>query len=74
MRQSAPEEAYRKLDELAKKHIDVLRKITKQVGDAKHTRDDDALREALTNYDEALAKYAIKEKSKEEGKENLIVS
>eukprot|EP00026_Physarum_polycephalum_P004296 Phypoly_transcript_04314.p1 GENE.Phypoly_transcript_04314~~Phypoly_transcript_04314.p1 ORF type:complete len:657 (+),score=128.79 Phypoly_transcript_04314:100-2070(+) len=57
MRQSAPEDAYRKLDDLAKKHIDVLRKMTKQVGDAKHAREDDSVREAIKNYDEALEKY-----------------
>lgn len=57
MRQSAPEDAYRKLDDLAKKHIDVLRKMTKQVGDAKHAREDDSVREAIKNYDDSLEKY-----------------
>ena len=33
--QTAPEEAYRKFDELSKKHIDGLRALTKNIQDAR---------------------------------------
>ncbi|XP_012682709.2 tetratricopeptide repeat protein 30A isoform X2 [Clupea harengus] len=55
--QTAPEEAFRKLDETAGKLTDQLRKAAKQVQDARHTRDDDGLKKALHDYDEVLEKY-----------------
>ncbi|XP_062388654.1 intraflagellar transport protein 70A [Sardina pilchardus] len=55
--QTAPEEAFRKLDEIAGKLTDQLRKSAKQVQDARHTRDDDGLKRALHDYDEVLEKY-----------------
>lgn len=57
IQQTAPEEAYRKFDELAKKHIDVLRKVTKEVQDARNARDEKAIKLAIEQYDEALEKY-----------------
>ncbi|XP_048102298.1 tetratricopeptide repeat protein 30A isoform X1 [Alosa alosa] len=55
--QTAPEEAFRKLDEIAGKLTDQLRKAAKQVQDARHTRDDEGLKKALHEYDEVLEKY-----------------
>ncbi|XP_063077494.1 intraflagellar transport protein 70A [Engraulis encrasicolus] len=55
--QTAPEEAFRKLDDIAGKLTDQLRKVAKQVQDAKVTRDDEGLRKALHDYDEVLEKY-----------------
>ncbi len=57
MQQSSPEEAYRKFDEIAKKHIDVLRKLTKNVQDARNARDEAPIKAAIREYDEALDKY-----------------
>jgi tetratricopeptide repeat protein 30 len=55
--QNSPEEAYRKFDELASKHIDVLRKLTKTIQDARIARDSEAIKKALKDYDEALESY-----------------
>ncbi|KAL2100615.1 hypothetical protein ACEWY4_002376 [Coilia grayii] len=55
--QTAPEEAFRKLDEIAGKLTDQLRKAAKQVQDARVTRDDEGLKKALHDYDEVLEKY-----------------
>lgn len=54
---SSPAEAFRKFDDLTKKHIDGLRKYTKQIQDARIGRDNNAIREALKRYDEALDKF-----------------
>eukprot|EP00163_Fabomonas_tropica_P011065 TRINITY_DN2152_c0_g1_i2.p1 TRINITY_DN2152_c0_g1~~TRINITY_DN2152_c0_g1_i2.p1 ORF type:complete len:481 (+),score=115.07 TRINITY_DN2152_c0_g1_i2:753-2195(+) len=54
---TSPEEAYRKYDELASKHVDNLRKLTKQIQDARIGRDGDAIKKALKDYDQALEKY-----------------
>ncbi|XP_063306735.1 intraflagellar transport protein 70A [Pelobates fuscus] len=55
--QTAPEEAFIKLDELAGMLIEQLRKLTKQVQEARHNRDDEVLKKAVNEYDEALEKY-----------------
>eukprot|EP00742_Colponemidia_sp_Colp-10_P002065 GILJ01002206.1.p1 GENE.GILJ01002206.1~~GILJ01002206.1.p1 ORF type:complete len:660 (+),score=124.52 GILJ01002206.1:316-2295(+) len=57
MQQTSPEEAYRKFDDLANKHIDNLRKLTKAIQDARLARDNDAIKKSLKDYDEALEKY-----------------
>jgi tetratricopeptide repeat protein 30 len=44
MQQTSPEEAFRKFDDLAKKHIDTLRKLTKQVNDARNARDENEIK------------------------------
>jgi DNA polymerase III gamma/tau subunit len=51
---TTPEEAFRKYDDLANKHIDVLRKLTKQIQDARIARDNEMIKKALKEYDEAL--------------------
>merc|ERR1712232_599136 len=55
--QSAPEEAYRRFDELSSKHIDALRRGTKNIQDARRQRDQSAVKKYLNEFDEALAKY-----------------
>jgi tetratricopeptide repeat protein 30 len=55
--QTSPDEAYRKFDELATKHIDLLRKLTKTIQDARIARDGEAIKKALKDYDEALESY-----------------
>lgn len=57
MRQSSPEEAFRRYDELAQRHVDVLRRLTKQIQDARMARDNDAIKRAINEYDEALEAY-----------------
>jgi len=54
---TTPEEAFRKYDDLANKHIDVLRKLTKQIQDARIARDNEMIKKALKEYDEALEAY-----------------
>lgn len=56
-RQTSPEEAYRKLDEMATKQTETLRKLTKQVQEARQNHDDDAVKKAVNEYDEALERY-----------------
>lgn len=57
MGQTSKEEAYRKFDNLANQHIDQLRKYTKQIQDARLSRDNEEIRKALKDYDNALEKY-----------------
>lgn len=54
---TAPEEAYRKFDELSAKHIDQLRKLTKQIQDARINRDNELVKNCLKKYDDELEKY-----------------
>ncbi len=51
---TSPEEAFRKFDELTKKHVEGLRKLTKQIQDARLAGDKETIKTALTKYDEAL--------------------
>lgn len=55
--QTAPHEAYHKFDGLAQKHVEVLRKLTKQIQDARIARDNEAIKKSLKEYDEALERY-----------------
>jgi len=57
MVQTSPEEAYRKFDDLTKKHIDQLRKLTKAIQDARIARDNEETKMALKNYDDGLERY-----------------
>jgi tetratricopeptide repeat protein 30 len=51
------EEAYRKFDELSTKYIDKLRKLTKQIQDARLARDNDVIKNTLKLFDEELDRY-----------------
>jgi len=55
--QSQPEEAYRRFDELSAKHIEALRRGTKNIQDARRQRDQNAVKKYLNEFDEALSKY-----------------
>lgn len=62
MRQTSPEEAYRRFDELAQRHVETLRKLTNQIQSARNQRDSeankhDAIKRAIHEYDEALETY-----------------
>ncbi|CAE7281592.1 ttc30a [Symbiodinium sp. CCMP2456] len=55
--QSSPEEAYRRFDELSAKHVEMLRKGTKNIQDARRQRDQTQVKKYLAEFDDALAKY-----------------
>lgn len=57
LQQASPEEAFRKFETLANKHIDNLRKITKQIQDARLERDNEAIKRSLKEFDDSLEKY-----------------
>ncbi len=57
MTATSPEEAYRKYDILAAKHIEALRKHTKAIQDARLARDTEGIKASLTLYDAALERY-----------------
>ena len=52
--QTSPEEAFRKLDEMTTKQTDKLRKLTKQVQEHRSSHNDEAVKKAVEEYDEAL--------------------
>lgn len=56
-KQTSPEEAYRKFDEIAAKHTETLRKLTKTVQEARSNRDDDSVKRAVVQYEDALNRY-----------------
>ncbi|RUS78025.1 hypothetical protein EGW08_014200 [Elysia chlorotica] len=56
-RQTSPEEAYRKLDEMATKQTETLRKLTKQVQESRQNHDEESVKKAVNEYDEALERY-----------------
>lgn len=51
------QDSYQKYDELANRHVEVLRRLTKQIQDARIARDNEAIKRAITEYDEALEAY-----------------
>jgi len=57
LQRTSKEEAYKKFQELSNRHIDNLRKITKQIQDARLAKDTELIKKALKEYDEALEKY-----------------
>lgn len=57
MKQNSPEDALTKLDELASQHVDVLRRLTKDIQDARLARDNAAIKKAIGEYDEVLEAY-----------------
>tara|TARA_B100001057_G_scaffold461280_1_gene513116 strand:+ start:58 stop:1908 length:1851 start_codon:yes stop_codon:yes gene_type:complete len=57
LKQSSVEEAHRKFDEHASRHVEKLRRLTKRIQDARIARDNDAIKSAIKEYDEALEAY-----------------
>lgn len=55
--QNSPAEAYRKFDILAQKHVEMLRKLTKKIQDAKQVHDKENVKAALKAFDAALEEY-----------------
>lgn len=54
LQHSAPEEAYRKLDDIASRHTEALRKLTKRVQEARQNHDDEAVKRVVTEYEDTL--------------------
>ncbi|KAI8820793.1 uncharacterized protein EV422DRAFT_496510 [Fimicolochytrium jonesii] len=57
LRQSSAEEAYNKFDDLANRQADILRKLTKQVQEARANHDEDAVKRIVNEYDDAVERY-----------------
>eukprot|EP00045_Choanoeca_perplexa_P009833 m.96265 g.96265 ORF g.96265 m.96265 type:complete len:647 (+) comp15044_c2_seq1:2053-3993(+) len=55
--QTSPAEAFQALDEMCNQHTEELRKLTRQVQDARQAQDDDAVKKAVNEYDDCLEKY-----------------
>eukprot|EP00775_Hariotina_reticulata_P014290 gene14290-17_t len=56
-RKQQPDTALQQLDELSGRHIEGLRGLTKAIQDARLSRNNDAIRLAIQNYDLALEQY-----------------
>lgn len=59
LQHSAPEEAYRKLDDIASRHTEALRKLTKRVQEARQNHDDEAVKRVVTEYEDTLERYCL---------------
>ncbi|KAG7273099.1 hypothetical protein CRUP_024829, partial [Coryphaenoides rupestris] len=55
--QTAPEEAFRKFDDMNGKLTEQLRKLAKQVQDFRLARDDQGLKKGVQEYDQMLERY-----------------
>jgi len=55
--QTSPEEGFRKFDAMSNAHTEQLRKLTKQVQQARQQQDDDEVKRTVNEYDEALERY-----------------
>jgi tetratricopeptide repeat protein 30 len=54
--QTSPAEAFQALDEMCNQHTEELRKLTRQVQDARQAQDDDAVKKTVNDYDDCLEK------------------
>ena len=54
---SNPEETARKLEQLGNKHLENLKRITKEIKESRNDSDNDGLKKALKEYDDCLEKY-----------------
>ncbi|XP_077387459.1 intraflagellar transport protein 70A [Festucalex cinctus] len=57
--QTAPEEAFRKFDDMIGKMTEKLRKLAKQLQEVKTIRDDDGQKKVLQEYDNMQEKYIV---------------
>ncbi|XP_044264063.1 tetratricopeptide repeat protein 30A isoform X1 [Tribolium madens] len=55
--QTSPSEAYQKLDELASRHTELLRKLTKQVQEHRNRNDTEMVKKTVMEYEECLDRY-----------------
>ena len=45
------------MDEIASKHTEILRKLTKQVQEARQNKDDEAVKKTVMDYEDALERF-----------------
>ncbi|ESO08925.1 hypothetical protein HELRODRAFT_74132 [Helobdella robusta] len=57
LRQTAPEEAYSRLEDMATKLTENLRKFTKQVQESRKVHNDEATKQAIQEFDETIDKF-----------------
>ncbi|XP_017784035.1 PREDICTED: tetratricopeptide repeat protein 30A [Nicrophorus vespilloides] len=55
--QTSPSEAYQKLDDLANRHTEILRKLTKQVQEHRNNSDTELVKKTVMDYEECLDRY-----------------
>jgi tetratricopeptide repeat protein 30 len=55
--QTSPEEAFQKYEDIASKHAEQLRKLTKVVQESRAQGDNDQVKKAVVEYEEALERY-----------------
>jgi tetratricopeptide repeat protein 30 len=55
--QTSPSEAYQKLDELASRYTELLRKLTKQVQEHRNRNDTEMVKKTVVEYEECLDRY-----------------
>lgn len=56
-KQTGPNEAFKKLDDMASRHTETLRKLTKQVQESRDMHDENSVKKAVNDYDEAIEQY-----------------
>ena len=56
-KQTGPSEAFQKLDDMASRHTDTLRKLTKLVQESRDIHDENSVKRAVNEYDEAIEQY-----------------
>ncbi|CAH8502550.1 unnamed protein product [Schistosoma rodhaini] len=57
LRQTAPQDAYNRLDQMAIKHTEQLRRLTKIIQEARQNQNDELVRSTVQEYDLALENY-----------------
>ncbi|CAH8531907.1 Tetratricopeptide repeat protein 30A [Schistosoma haematobium] len=57
LRQTAPQDAYNRLDQMAIKHTEQLRRLTKIIQEARQNQNDELVRTTVHEYDMALENY-----------------
>lgn len=55
--QTSPDEAFQKYEDIASKHAEQLRKLTKVVQESRSQGDNDQVKKAVVEYEEALERY-----------------
>ena len=56
LKQSSPEQSFLKLDGLGNRQIDILRKLTKKVEEARTNQDDEVIHQSIEEYDSCIDK------------------
>jgi tetratricopeptide repeat protein 30 len=57
LQEISPEESFKRYDDIAARHIDTLRKLTKKINDYRIQGEKAGVKAALKEYDEALERY-----------------